>query len=416
MNAKALLIVHRGSPSTPRLVGAIREKGFEPVVLSSKPFDDGTEFRAVCAGLGVDHVIADSIAVDRAEALRVLGDRLEGCKFCYAVWDGQRRLMAELNELLGAPDVAPAAITLAQDKLELRRMLRSLGLSGIAAFPVTDRALRERLDRGERHIVKPRRGSGSLSTRAVRSWAEVEPMAEAFAKGAGEGDLFAEFFDDNELMAETFFEGRELSVELVRQGGRTLFACEHEKTVLEFTDSTVLERGLASPAIGLTAEEIATATALAERTLEVVGLGEGCYHVELRVGATGHCEIIEVNPRIGGAYIADSVRQQFDRSMTHDWLDMLAGRTPAANGADRRCGTYFQLAYAEQGRRIVALEKNATLPAPELFLQMCKLGGIARADREDIAAIALWRTDLAAHRREVERLATNEYISFVYAP
>src|SRR5512135_2124541 len=116
MNPKALLIVHRGSPSTPRLVGALREKGFEPVVLSSRTFDDGSEFRAVCAELGVDHVIGETIALDREEALRALGDRLDGCQFCYAVWDGQRRLMAELNQLLGAPDVAPSAITHAQDK------------------------------------------------------------------------------------------------------------------------------------------------------------------------------------------------------------------------------------------------------------------------------------------------------------
>jgi hypothetical protein len=414
MIPRALFLVHRGPQSTARIVKILREKGFEPFVLSSLPFDGGATFAKLCGELEVVYEIAPTGTLS-PETVLGWARTLPDCRFCFGVWEGHRHAMALTNRLLGAHDVSPESILLAQDKHLFRKELVARGLSKLRPSLLSDPELRRRLEAGERVIVKPRRGAGSLFTRAVSSWAQAEALQAAFRRGPGENDLFEEFFVDNELAAETFFDGRELSVELIRQGGRTVLACEHEKTVLDFTGDTVLERGLASPAVALSAAEVRAATALAETSLDALGLSDGCYHVELRVGADGACEIIEINPRIGGGFIYESVLLQLERSMLHDWIDTLAGRAVPAFDGERRCGTYFQLAFPDAGRELVALEKRADLPTPEQHIELMKPGSPGRDDREQMAAMTLWRTRLATHVEEVALLAHEEYVTMTYA-
>jgi predicted ATP-grasp superfamily ATP-dependent carboligase len=323
--------------------------------------------------------------------------------------------MAEINGRLGAIDVPPERVHAAQDKYLVRARLRDAGQSAIDSRRLDDPELRVRLERGERYIVKPRRGSGSLFTQPVSSFGEVEKLAAAFRRGTTAGDIYEEFFVDNELIAESYFDGREISLEMLRQGGRTLFVCEHEKSVLTLSASAVLERGLSSPAVGISAPDLARGTELATRTLDLLQLGDGCYHVELRMNDARQWEIIEVNPRIGGGFIFDSVRHQYDRSLVADWIEVLSGRpVPDIAPGPRRCGTYLQVNYAEAGRTIATLERNDRLPAPAMFIEVMKPGAVARGDREDIGAMSLWLTSLDTHSALVATLVANEYVTFQY--
>jgi biotin carboxylase len=335
------------------------------------------------------------------------------CRFCFTFWDGQRLAMAAANQAVGAHDVAPDAVLRALDKHVMRRTLVERGLSSLQPFRLDDPQLRELLDRGERHIVKPRRGAASLCTRAVTSWAQVAEHVAAFERGPGDNDLYAEFFRDNELVAETFFAGREVSFEVIRQGGATVLASDHERTVLDFAAETVLERGFASPPVLVPGEHVQAARELAESALDVLDLGEGCYHVEVSVDPDGACEIIEVNPRLGGQFMFDSVRLQHGRSLLDDWIDVLVG-TPLPPPGPRRCGTYYQAHYLTPGREVLGIEKDQTLPAPEIFSEVCKPGAVARADREELGAMTIWKTDLDTHQETVATLVDHEYCSFVY--
>jgi len=427
MNPSALLIVHRGSPSTPRQVQALRDVGYEPLVLSSAPLDDGAQLRAMCAELGVEHRVIDALVLRTDDVLAAVGADWLRFRFCLAVWDGHRAVMAEINQRLGARDVAPERIRAVQDKQALRASLRERGLTDVATFALDDPELRARLDRGERVMVKPRRGLGSLSMRAVFRWDEVERLRRDFASGAAPGDLFADFYVDNALYAETFVEGREVSIDFVRQRGRTVLASEHEKTVLDFTGATVLERGLASPPVTLDADEVVRAIAQAERVLDALELDEGCYHVDLRLAPWRRWEVIEINTRMGGGLIQESIRQQYGRLLLHDWAQLLDGKTLPARPPARSCGTYFQISYPLSGRPIRSLQKNDLLPAPQMFIaaatpsatrphfQVAKIGSASRGDREDIGAMVLWRTELAVHKDRVAMFANTEYVTFVYA-
>jgi biotin carboxylase len=411
---RALLLVRRNATITPFTVEVLRRKGFEPFVLSSLPDDGGVEFRQTCARLEVECAVAAGLTVTPAEVAEVLG-RIEDCAFCLSLADSQRELMAEGNRLLGIPDVDPAALRIAVDKHTMRLALLELGLSRVLSLKLADPRLRTMIEAGEPFVVKPRRGAGSLCVGVVRSWAEVEALQDAFAEGPGEQDMMAEFFVDNELIAESFFAGQELSVDLVRSDGQDLVAVDHEKTVLEFGGGTVLERGMASPVVGLSPSQLAAAHRMSSRALEALGLSSGCYHVEVRVNEADEAEIVEINPRVGGALVWDSIRLQYDRSVTEDWIDVLAGREVAPL-MERRCGTYQQLAYAAQQRPLMTAGTNAKLPEPATSAVNSSPGERAKPYRENFTASALWTTDLDTHREQVAALMAEEYYTFRYLP
>jgi hypothetical protein len=415
MTKKCLALLHRGSSSVSKVTKALRHKGYEPLAFTSRPFDDGTGFRQACAELGVVCAVSEELRTSADEVRAQFGDRLQDCAFCLAIWDGQREAMATLNHQFGAPDIAPAAVVRVQDKFIARTLLRQYGLSSIDVLRAADVELRRRLSAGERWVVKPRRGGGSLCTRAVTSVAEVERLHSVFERGPDANDIFEEFYLDNELIAESFFEGTEVSLDLVRQGGVTKFWCDQEKTVLEFTEATVLERGLASPPIRVSPNALLGALTLANAALDRLELTEGCYHVELRLSPNGAWDLIEINPRAGGGLISESILQQFGCSLLEDWIDALSGASlDAALSRERQSGTYFQLAYPEPGRPLKAWRTNSTLPAPHVFTPVLKPGFVSQGSREDIGAMTLWRTDLEQHRALVERLVGEEYVTFDY--
>lgn len=410
---RALLLVPKGSRLTGFLVGFLRGMGYEPFVLSTATADGGLAFAQVCTDLGVENAVSTYSALPAAEVLQQVA-ALPDCALCFTVADGLRHAMALANEAIGAHDISPDSALLALDKYLMRRRLVERGLTTVRPYLLSDPQLRERLERGERHMVKPRRGAASLCTRAVSSWPEAAEALAEFERGTDAADQWGEFFHDNELIAETFFEGRELSFEILRQGGRTVLAVEHEKPVLEFTDRTVLEWAFTSPAVSLSGEQLRAARECAEAGLDALDLHAGCYHVEVRVDEDAVCELVEINPRVGGGFLYDSVRLQYDRSLGHDWVNLLVGNPlPQALG-ERRCGTYLQNLYPEPGRPVLGTVADPQLPEPDMFSLIFELGRAARPDRADRAAMALWRTDLATHRETVERLVERPYVSFVY--
>jgi biotin carboxylase len=411
---RALLLVRRSATITPLTVALLRSKGFEPFVLSSLPDDGGAEFRLMCARLEVECAVSAGVKVTLDEVAEVLA-RLEDCAFCLSLADTQRELMAEANRLLGTPDVDPAALRVAVDKHTMRTTLSRLGLSRLQSLRLTDPRARELIEGGEPFVVKPRNGTGSLCVGVVRSWADVAVLQDAFAEGSADVDMMAEYFVDNELIAESYFDGVELSVDLVRRDGRDLISVDHEKTVLEFGGGTVLERGMASPVVGLTAAQLNAVHKLAGEVLDALGLSSGCYHVELRVNEACEAEIVEINPRVGGAMIWDSIQLQYDRSVTADWVDVLAGREIEPLKA-RRCGTYQQLAHAEQRRPLMAADTNPKLPEPTVRSVRVCLGERSTPYRENFIASALWATDLDGHAEQVAELMAEEYFSFRYLP
>jgi len=149
--------------------------------------------------------------------------------------------------------------------------------------------------------------------------------------------------------------------------------------------------------------------------MDTLNLTDGGYHVELRVNAEGVTEIVEINPRIGGGMVWESINAQYGRSVTDDWIDVLAG-TPVTPLGERRCGTYAQLAYPREQRQLLGVNRNQAMPDPEIYDELITPGEVPIAHREHFGALVLWETTLATHREEVKALVPVEYCEFVYSP
>lgn len=410
-----LLFCHRGSPSLERMVTLARARGLAPVAITSACPDGGAAWSAMCERLDVPNAISSGPNVHLSDVDALLA-RMPGRYVCaYANWDGQRMLMAAMNQRFGARDLTPEAVRAAQDKFAFRSALIEHGLSRLQVWPATAPEARAALSAGQALIVKPRRGAGSLLTGKVTRVEELDRLLALFDAGIDDDDLFSEFTHDNELIAEGFFAGTEFSFELVRSQGRTLFWCAHEKTRMEFTDLTILERGFSSPCVSIGEAECRAALARIEQALGALDLGEGCFHVEMLRNDAGQWEFIEVNTRIGGALISDSVQAQYGRNMLADWLALLHDGALEIAPPAPTVGTYLQFSYTMGDGRIASINEAAHMRAPDLLRVLAKVGNVARSDREEFAALCLWKTDRSRQQEEVAALAADEYITIGYA-
>jgi len=301
-----------------------------------------------------------------------------------------------------------------QDKYVARELLRAAGLSHLRAYRLDDPALPSALASGERHIARPRRGAGALLTAVNTSHEQARALQARLTTRAEAGDMFSEFFGDNEIFVEPFFEGREFSVEMIRSRGETVFRCWHEKTDMRVSSSTILECAFASPCVSVTPDDIEQGNRFCESAMRVLAMDEGCFHVEVLRNAAGQWELIEVNARPGGGLVAESVFQRYGGRMGADWVDLLAGR-PLGERRPASCGTYFQFGYPAEGRRIAQVSERSDVPAPHIYAKLLDVGSIARTDREDFATMCLWRTALSTHADEVQALSRSEYVQFSYS-
>jgi biotin carboxylase len=390
-----------------------RERGLAPVAISSAANDGGTEWFAMCDRLGVPAAMSSARAIRMEEIDALLAREQGDYAFAFAIWDGQRSLMAHLNRRLGANDLPPEIIDAVQDKYLFRQTLVRNGLSALRVMPATSPEACALVASGTPLIVKPRRGLGSLMTGRVDSPAALDRLNRLFEEGVPEEDLFSEFTRGNELIAETFFEGTEFSFEILRNRGRTAFWAVHEKTRMEYSDATVLERGFTAPCVTIGQQDAEVGYAIADRALGLLGLDTGSFHVEMLRNGQGEWEFIEINTRQGGALITDSVHAQYGRHLMGDWMDLLLGRElqPSAGPS---CGVYVQCGFAFGDRRIARILRSPDMQEPDLVRTLVKVGMTATSKREDIATLCLWKTERARHAEQVGRLAVADYFTLEY--
>ena len=199
------------------------------------------------AGLTVDEVVEQALAI-------------EDCAFVLTVADSQRVAMAAANRALGAHDIAPAAATLALDKHLLRAKLVSAGCPAHAVPPVRPASCARASTRARSSSSSHAEASAPCASASPRPGRTSSRWPPRSTRGPGDDDMLEEYFAGNELVAETFFDGEELSIDVVRQSGANRIAVAHGKAGLEYRDGTVLELGHVSPPVNVTAAQAGLAT------------------------------------------------------------------------------------------------------------------------------------------------------------
>lgn len=339
---------------------------------------------------------------------------------CLTVWDGYRTLMARANAHLGAVDLTVEQIELLTDKHRMRHALRSAGLSAADSMRIETRedllaaqALARPL------FLKPCRGIGSFAASRLdpaTTWSSFEKLRSTLRSDA---DCAGMFEGDVPFVAEDYIEGDEFSVEVLATDGEVFPLGIHEKSEMEERDGTVLELVLRSPPQRLSYSERARLCDHVRTVLTRLGIHTGCFHIELRLDrTTGSWEVIEINTRVGGGYVVQSVEASTGQNLLELWLLGLMRPTPENSIARTLLETgtirerldeasrllrdgqeheavLFRVYYGSPGAEIddISWNENGLTPAERRILVSLP-AQLPQSNRELLVAQAFWRFPL----------------------
>ncbi|MBM7075481.1 ATP-grasp domain-containing protein [Micromonospora humida] len=254
---------------------------------------------------------------------------------------------AELAVELGLPGIDPAVIRLARDKSRVRDLLHGSRLSPFPAFAVDDVASLS-LDElaaavGLPAVVKDTAGTSSRNVWLVR---DADDFARLQRQAAG-ATLFGRLF------AEPFLAGPVYSAETVTWAGRTRMLGMSSRLM---SPQPWFREDVTAFPVALPPDEFRAVEDWLGDVLAVLGYTDRFAHVELAMTADGP-RLIEVNPRIGGALVGESMCRALDVNVYGGMIDLALGRRPRLLDMPLGGGpaVAFVLAYPDRSGDLVAV-------------------------------------------------------------
>jgi biotin carboxylase len=244
---------------------------------------------------------------------------------------------ALLAEKLGLPGAAPKSIIAAQHKFVARRIIeRHVPEANIpfAAFPYTFHSAAD-IALPFPFFAKPIKAAYSVLARRVDSFSQlqehlrfhpwekyiikrlVRPFNDAVRR-------LTDFqVDAHWMLAEQLIDGPQINVDGVAIHGKVHALGIVDAVMYPGTDQFMRFEYPSR----LPAELAARARETATRIVEALGIGHGLFNVEMRVcPATGHCRMIEVNPRMAAQF--SDLYEKVDGINLHDLALRIAMGAP----------------------------------------------------------------------------------------
>lgn len=342
-NKRALLLLaHQGRSYLPMIMQALGKFGVACLVLSSKPLDPcELDNLRTCQPAELwdvkDDYLDESHVASAIEQAQALGYEIVGA---LATFEGYRALMAETNLHLNATDANPAAITHSMDKYLCRKTLAQNGLSGSVAEIVDANNIDALRNSGRKLFIKPRRGAGSFACFALDDTFTADKLHELQRQMRDDVAFRAIFSGQFDFIAEDCIHGDEYSFEVLVSAGESYVIGVHAK-YLDDSSGTTLETSNSCPAPRLSDAHQLEGERYVDRCLAALDLREGCYHIEARHNAAdGRWDIIEINTRMGGALINESIGVFTGGvSILELWIQALCSRSDAERAAFGSCLT-----------------------------------------------------------------------------
>ncbi|GAA2775601.1 ATP-grasp domain-containing protein [Saccharopolyspora taberi] len=311
-----------------RLVEAAADAGERLCLLTG----DRAIYRHELANLPPDALeVVDVDTQDREAAHRALGSigDLRGLINSTDTWCLPG---ADLAHRLGLPGPDPDAVRVLRDKRRVRALLHDHGLSrGRAIEASTVEEIRREV--GFPVILKDSAGTSSRNVWLARDEDQLGSALEA----ARAADL------RGSLLAEPFLAGPVYSAETVSWEGKTRLLGVLSRQVSPEPDFRELA---ASFPVALDESRIED---WAGRVLAAAGHDGGFAHVEFVLTAEGP-ELVEINPRIGGALVGEALCRSLGTNVYRALVEMALGSRPALLDAPAPAGpaVAFALVYADR--------------------------------------------------------------------
>jgi biotin carboxylase len=267
---------------------------------------------------------------------------------------------ARLAERFALPGAGFGAARLLRDKHLLRQVSAAAGIANPVSRPVADLAELAAFaaEHGFPVVLKPANRQGSLGVEVIRT-VEQLPGAWRRAQDQDEGVMVPDRGFPVRMLAETFLDGPELSVEMFVRAGRPLFGNVTGKLVHPGTHPVELGHQVPAACGERDAYALVGAT---EALIRAIGFGTGIVHCEW-ILVDGRPHLVECAGRLPGDGIMDLIAAAYGFSPYRTLVRLLRGarvRFPA--GPRRGAAVWFLTAEPGCVARIDGVERAGALP------------------------------------------------------
>jgi biotin carboxylase len=268
-------------------------------------------------------------------AVRKVIDRITDARGLISSTDTWSVSSLELFDHFGFPGQSADSIRLVRDKFSLRNVLHDHGLSSARAVRIDPNATCE-FDVVYPVIVKDLAGTGSQNVWLARNATELDDVL-ALARQAN--------LRGGALTMEPYFAGTLFSVEALTWEGETKVLAVSSCIVSHEPDFR--EEAVSLP-VYLPPDLHGAVSTWIDLVLRTVGYTRGFSHTEFMFTKLGF-EVIEINPRLGGAQIGEALCDIYGKNVYEAFVDMALGRRPQLldQRLSARKGVAMSLVYAQ---------------------------------------------------------------------
>lgn len=263
---------------------------------------------------------------------------------------------AELTARLGLPGLPTATLALTRDKARVRELLFAAGLSrGRAVEDPDPERLAELIvkETGFPAVLKDSAGTGSMNVRMVRDTDELRAALATPFPGL-KGRLFA----------EPYLSGPVYSAETLTWDGHTRLLGVSSRLM---SHEPLFREEITAFPVAFPPNERHALESWLHRVLATLGYTDRFAHLEFVLTREGP-EVIEVNPRIGGALVAEGMCRALGHNVHTALVEAALGRRPALMDAPLDGGgpaVAFVLGYPRQPgvlTQVTGLDRLADMP------------------------------------------------------
>ncbi|QUI29636.1 ATP-grasp domain-containing protein [Streptomyces alfalfae] len=345
------------------LVRAADALGERLVLLTRDPAYYACELERLAPD-ALDVVETDTFDVEHVAGLL---HRTPGLRGLISSTDTWTLIGAELSERLGLPGLDPAVLRLTRDKAAVRDRLHAAGLTRGRAMDVAGHGAEEMLlkEVGLPAVLKDTAGTGSQNVWLARDEPELVAALDEAAGRELKGRLFA----------EPYFSGPVYSAETLTWAGRTRLLGVSSR--LMSPEPYFREEITAFPVAFPEARRAMLERWLGE-VLATIGYTDRFAHVEFVLTTDGP-EVVEINPRIGGALVGEGMCRALGVNVYEAMIETALGLRPRLMDADLPGGpaVAFVLGYpAAPGvfTGVTGLDRLADMPGSPAWYPVRSVG------------------------------------------
>ena len=379
MNKKIIIIIRSTGTQKLKVVKIAKDMGYEIAIAAEKGFKDTDKIFDYIIDTDVNNI--DALVTDIAEfelqhdVIAILSFTEFGIEYS-----------ATISNILGYSGLSFKAAKICRNKFLTRSELKKHDLPSPKFLKVKNL---EEMKKGIENIgvpviIKPLNLAASCATVKINNINEIKEMYARLREMRKKSPVVGIMNDtiENYWIVEEYLEGFEISVETFTFNGETTIVAIHDKMCV-VEAPYFLEEFFVTPSPRIDANLAKQIEDLTKKSLKSIGFNLGLSHVEYRITEKGPL-LIEINGRLGGGLIGESVYISTGVNMYEVLLKMHLGIKPEVN-IEQHNPVAFQMIVCPEGtvKSVIGFDEAMKNNKLKIVDQRIKVGDIVKARQAD---------------------------------